>query len=112
MTTIFFKHTPDMGVICSLEEHLQFESVCQDMLDAGCKWIEVNPNASLRGHFLDDADVTFVMDSDDAVSLNNELSNYKDLLPISLFNEILSRIFWIAKVGWEQYCSSLKQINK
>ena len=104
-----FRHTPEMGEISGFGGG--YETLCQDMLEAGCKWIAANANADLKGHSFKGVYGMMVADSDDAKAMEAAMmaaDTGKDCTG-AMHHAVMSRLFYIARNGWDAYCAELKK---
>lgn len=104
MTT--YRHTEDMGEISGFGGG--YETCCQDMLEAGMKWLSKHPKAILEGRVFQNIYGLLKADSPDAKQLeavvlraaNGEATG-------AMHHAVMSRLFWISENGWDAYCSEL-----
>lgn len=107
-TTTCYRHTPDMGEISGFGGG--YESCCQDMLEAGVKWIDAHPNPGLDGHGYKGVYGIFVPDSDDAKAMEKVmLDAAKGEATGAMHHAVMSRLFYIGRHGWEAYCAELRK---
>lgn len=92
-----FRHTEDMGEISGFSGG--YEQACQDMLEAGCKWIEANKSAKTEGHSYS---------SDDAKAMEAAVMAACEDCSCAMHHAVMSRLFYIAKNGWEKYCEEVR----
>lgn len=87
-----FRHTEDMGEISGFGGGC--EQACQDMLEAGCKWIEANKSAKLEGHSYSGVEAAIFARCRDRSGV--------------FHNVVMSRLFYIAANGWDKYCEEVR----
>lgn len=107
-----FRHTPDMGEISGFGGG--YEACCQDMLEAGVKWLQEKHKAdiqpSLEGYGFKNVTGIFVADSDDAKALEKiVLAAAKGEATGAMHHTVMQRLFFIARNGWDAYCLELKK---
>ncbi len=103
-----YRHTPDMGEISGFGG--AYEQCCQDMLEAGMKWLGSHKNADLQGHSYANITGIFEADSEDAKALERAvLDAAKGEATGAMHHTVMSRLFFIAKNGWEKYCAELRE---
>lgn len=106
MTT--YRHTADMGEISGFGGG--YETCCQDMLEAGVKWLNEHTERTLEGHGYQNVYGIFVPDSDDAKALEAAvLEGAKGEATGAMHHAVMGRLFWIGKNGWEAYCAELRK---
>lgn len=101
-----FRHTEDMGEISGFGGG--YEQACQDMLEAGCKWIEANKSAKLEGHSYRGVYGLMVADSDDAKAMEAAVMAACEDCSGAMHHAVMSRLFYIAKNGWDKYCEEVR----
>ncbi len=103
-----YRHTTDMGEISGFGG--DYETCCQDMLNAGVQWLQDNKNAKLEGHTFKNVYGVFVPDSQDAQELDRiVLDAAKGEATGAMHHAVMSRLLFIAQNGWEKYCEELKK---
>jgi hypothetical protein len=103
-----FRHSPDMGEISGFGGG--YEKCCQDMLEAGVRWLRAHAKADLQGHGFTGVYGFFVPDSDDAEALEQVvLAAAKGEATGAMHHAVMGRLFWIAKNGWDAYCAELRK---
>lgn len=101
-----YRHTPEMGEISGFGGG--YEACCQDMLEAGVKWLHAHPNPDLQGHSYTGVFGVMSADSDDAKAMEADvLAAAKGEATGAMHHTVMSRLFWIAKNGWDAYCAEL-----
>jgi hypothetical protein len=102
-----FRHSPDMGEISGFGGG--YEECCQDMLEAGVRWLQEHPQPKLEGQTLKNVYGIFDATSDDAKALEAAvLEGAKGEATGAMHHAVMSRLFWIAKHGWDEYCAELR----
>ena len=98
-----FRHTLEMGEISGFGGG--YEKCCQDMLEAGVKWLNAHANADLKGHTYANVYGVMMADSDDAKDLSKCISDASgpDGCTGAMHQAVLSNLFYIAKHGWHKY---------
>lgn len=104
---MMYRHTEDMGEISGFGGG--YEKVCQDMLENGCLWLEQNPqNKDLNAKGLEGVYGIFIPESADAKALEKAVMNGIDDCTGAMHHAVMSRLFYIAKNGWDKYCEELR----
>lgn len=105
-----YRHTPDMGEISGFGGG--YEACCQDMLEAGVKWLAAHPNADLQGRTLKNVYGIFDATSDDAKALEKAATDAaKGEATGAMHHAVMDRLFWIAGHSWGAYCAELRKDN-
>ena len=108
MSEISYRHSPDMGEISGFGGG--YEECCQDMLEAGVKWLNDHPQPDLQGHSFKGIYGVMVADSDDAKAMEKAvLEAAKGEATGAMHQAVMSRLFFIGKNGWEKYCAELRK---
>ena len=108
MTDITYRHSEVMGEISGFGGG--YEKCCQDMLEAGCKWLAAHPAATLEGRTLKNIYGIFEADSQDAKDLEEVILSAADGEATGAMHQaVMSRLFWIAKNGWDKYVEELSK---
>lgn len=103
-----FRHTPDMGEISGFGNG--YEACCQDMLEAGVKWLQAHTDPDLKAHGFEGVTGIFIADSDDAKALERViLDAAKGEATGAMHHVVMQRLFFIAKNGWDKYCEELRK---
>jgi hypothetical protein len=104
-----FRHTADMGEISGFGGG--YEACCQDMLEAGVLWLNANPQKrDLSAHGLQNVYGIFIPDSDDAKAIEKAIIDAsKGEATGAMHHAVMSRLFYIAKNGWDSYCEELRK---
>lgn len=102
-----YRHTEDMGEISGFGGG--YEACCQAMLEAGVAWLNDHPNPDLDGHSFKGVYGVMIADSDDAKAMESAiLQAAKGEATGAMHHSVMSRLFWIAKNGWDAYCAELR----
>lgn len=105
---VSYRHTPDMGEISGFGGG--YEDCCQDMLEAGVKWLAGHKDAVLEGHSFKNIYGVFSPDSDDAKAMDQVVIDAaKGEATGAMHHAVMSRLFWISKNGWDAYCAELRK---
>lgn len=108
MTNAVYRHTDDMPEISGFGGG--YESICQNMLEAGVKWLTDHPSAKLEGHTFKGIYGVFTPDSDDAKAMDKAVIDAADGNATgAMHHAVMSRLFWISKNGWDAYCAELRK---
>lgn len=87
-----------------------YEKRCQDMLDAGVRWLEGRGNADLKGHGYQNVFGIFEADSNDAKQLEEViLAAAGGDATGAMHQTVMQRLFFISKNGWDKYCAELRE---
>lgn len=107
-----YRHTNDMGEISGFGGG--YEECCQDMLEAGVKWLEGHPQQrDLQASGFKGVYGLLKIDSKDGKELETAVLNAaKGEATGAMHHAVMSRLFFIAKNGWEKYCEELKNREK
>lgn len=111
MTT--YRHTPDMGEISGFGGG--YEACCQDMLEAGVKWLDDNhhDDLELKATTYKNVYGIFNSESDEAKALDKVVIDAsKGECTGAMHQAVMSRLFFIAKNGWDKYCAELRERKK
>lgn len=104
---IKYRHTPDMGVI-SREEGI--ESACQDMLEAGVKWIDEQKVARSERELKNFASVAFPGHRP-VFGLERTVAEAAPHVDFGTRQLVLLRLFMVAQFGWDKYCEEMRRIH-
>lgn len=105
-----YRHTPDMGEISGFGGG--YENACQNMLEAGIKWLMDEKNAGFmseiktqefRGIY-----GVLTAESEDAKALEKTILAVCDDCTEAMHHAVMNRLSFIAKNGWEKYCEELR----
>lgn len=108
MTSPTFRHTPDMGEISGFGGG--YESCCQDMLEAGVKWLNKNRNADVK--VLESPQIYGIIKegTPETEQLSKAvLDGAKGEATGAMHHAVMSRLAFIAKNGWDVYCTELRK---
>lgn len=105
---MIYRHTTEMGEISGFGG--DYEACCQDMLEAGVKWLEEHKTPDLKGHSFKDVYGIFVPDSYDSKAMEKAaLDAAKGETTGAMHHAVMSRLFFIANNGWGAYCAELRK---
>lgn len=109
MDAVVYRHTPDMGEISGFGGG--YEDLCQDILEAGVKWLNENAEPDLTGSAYKNVFGIFNAESEDAKALEAAAmaADKKKDATGAMHHAVMSRLFWIAKNGWPAYCEELRK---
>jgi len=108
METQTFRHTDDMGEISGFGGG--YEKTCQDMLEAGVKWLNEHTKPDLQAKTLKNVYGIFSAESDDAKAMETAvLAATGGDCTGAMHHAVMSRLFYIAQNGWDQYCAELRK---
>jgi hypothetical protein len=103
-----FRHTPDMGEISGFGGG--YEKCCQDMLEAGCEWLQENKGVTLTGSEFKNVFGLFTAESDDAKAMEKVvLQAAAGEATGAMHHTVMQRLFFINKNGWDEYCRQLRE---
>ena len=108
--TTKYRHAEDMGEISGFGGG--YESACQDMLEAGCKWLKEHKDPDLKASGLKNVYGIFNADSDDAKEMETAVMAVVDDCTGAMHQAVMQRLFYIAKNGWEKYCEEIREHEK
>lgn len=105
-----FHHSSDMGEISGFGGG--YEKACQDMLDAGVRWLNEHPKPDLQMSGYKGVYGILNADSDDAKALEKVVVDaaHGDCTG-AMHHAVMSRLSYIAKNGWTAYCDELRKHN-
>lgn len=105
MTT--YRHTPEMGEISGFGG--AYEKACQDMLEAGVKWLRAQPEQPVDLQFKGFKGVFGVCDAsnENAQKLDEAISAACDDYSSLMHHSVIQRLFYINTNGWQAYCDYL-----
>jgi hypothetical protein len=109
---VVYRHTPDMGEISGFGG--EYEACCQDMLEAGVKWIMAHPErGELTASGYKGVYGIFNAESEDAKALEKVIVEAsKGELTGAMHHAVMNRLFYISKNGWDKYCEALRKLQK
>jgi len=103
-----YRHTEDMGEISGFGGG--YEACCQDMLEAGVRWLQDHTEAKMEAHGFENVYGILVADSDDAKAMESViLDAAKGEATGAMHQNVMCRLFYIAENGWEAYCTELRK---
>lgn len=109
--TITYRHTPDMGEISGFGGG--YEACCQDMLEAGMRFLEGRASVDLRMTTFNNVYGVLIPDSDDAKALEEAVvQGSKGNATGAMHHAVMSRLGWIAAHSWDEYCAELRKRNR
>jgi hypothetical protein len=86
-----------------------YEACCQDMLEAGVKWLEEHKESDLHGKMLKNVYGIFIAEGEDAKAMERAvLDAAKGEATGAMHQAVMQRLFFIAKKGWDVYCVELR----
>jgi hypothetical protein len=86
-----------------------YESCCQDMLEAGMRWLTEHKDPDLQGKVSPQIFGILIPESEDAKALEKAvLDAAKGEATGAMHHAVMSRLFWISKNGWDAYCAELR----
>ncbi len=105
------RHTPDMGEISGFGGG--YESLCQDMLEAGVWWLEqhrtvdvkVLTNPQIYGIIKEGTPETKELSDVVVAALKNECTG-------AMHHCVMALLAYIAKNGWDAYCAELRKSER
>lgn len=102
-----YRHTADMGEISGFGGG--YEAACQDMLEAGVKWLDEHKAPVLQAKVVANVFGILTPESDDAKALEAAvLKAVGNDCTGAMHHAVMSRLFYIAKNGWDAYCAELR----
>lgn len=103
-----FRHSTDMGEISGFGG--SYEECCQDMLEAGVKWLNDRAGVDLAMSASPQIFGLLSADSDDAKALEGViLDAAKGEATGAMHHAVMARLGFIAKNGWPAYCAELRK---
>lgn len=106
--TIAYRHTSDMGEISGFGGG--YEECCQDMLEAGVRWLNEHPEADLRLRDSKNIIGFYEEDTEDAKTLSEViLDASKREATGAMMHTVIRRLMWIKFHGWDAYCAGLRE---
>ena len=88
-----------------------YESACQDMLEAGVKWLDEHKKADLKMYGFKNVYGILISDSDDAKALEEVITKACDGCSGAMHQAVMTLLAFIAKNGWEKYCEELRALQ-
>lgn len=124
MSDVVYRHTPEMGEISGFgrdgdPQGIKYEECCQDMLEAGVKWVHAHPDADLKIGAIQNV-IGLVWTEGDAAELEKVVVEASRSEPDedgvrhveatgAMVHTILSRLFYIRHEGWDKYVEELQK---
>lgn len=106
---VTYRHTPDMGEISGFGGG--YEQICQDMLEAGVKFIherklsggdiQLSGYVNVFGLCFPENKPTKELEDVIVAASNNECTG-------AMHHAVMERLAWIAKHDWDEYCRVLR----
>lgn len=119
MTT--YRHTPEMGEISGFGDHgdpqgRKYEEMCQDMLEAGVKWVMAHPDVDLSirhspqitGYFESNTPETKALEDAILAASYDPETDRKEATGAMMHNVIM-RVIYIAAQGWDKYVEQVME---
>jgi hypothetical protein len=108
MSETVYRHTPDMGEISGFGGG--YEAVCQDMLEAGMRWIFDHPEAGpeykgspqIFGVVLDNNAEAKALDGAILAGAKGEATG-------AMHYAVVLRCLAAKRLGWEEYCRQCRE---
>ena len=107
MSKLTYKHTRDMGEISGFGG--AYEATCQQMLNNGVKWLEAHKSADIK--VLENPRIYGIVQlgSAETEELDKAVMTGIDDATGAMHHTVMSRLAFIAKNGWDAYCSELRE---
>jgi len=103
-----YQYTEDMGEISGFGGG--YEQACRDMVLAGLKWLEENPDADPKFQGYKNVFGLILDDNDDAKALTKVmLAACKEGATGAMHHASVSHVMFISKNGWEEYCKKMRE---
>ena len=102
-----YRHTEDMGEISGFGGG--YEDGCQDMLEAGCGWLDGHKGADLRASTYKNVYGILNPENDETKALEDAVVSAAPDCTAAMQQAVMSRLFYIAAMGWKSYCSELRK---
>ena len=99
-----YEWTPEMGEISGFGGG--YEKTCRDMLLAGLRWLDENPNAEpkFKGVYGLISD-----DNEDAKALSYAITAVCDACTGAMHQAVVSHCLYIRKNGWDDYVKRMTE---
>lgn len=110
-----FRHTPDMGEISGFGS--SYEDCCQDMLEAGVRWLNEHGEAkgNLTGKTIKNVTGIFMAESNEAKALEAAIMSPASVETYgatgAMHQAVMQRLFYISANGWDDYCAEVRKHN-
>ena len=92
--------------ISGFGKETSYELGCQEMLQRGFEWLEINKKANLKGHSYKNIYGIFEPDSDDAKELSEVITKDMDCTG-AMHQAVMGHLFFIWKNGLEEWKKEL-----
>lgn len=104
-----YKHTNDMGEISGFGGG--YEAVCQQMLHNGVQFLSEQESVDFK--VFESPNIYGIVDlkGDDAQALENAVMGGIDDATGAMHHAVMTRLAYINKHGWENYCEELRKHN-
>ena len=90
-----------------------YEQTCRNMLKAGLKWLDENPQANPEFHGYKNVYGIITEDNEDAKKLSSIVIEASDNdCTGAMHQAVITSILWIRKNGWENYVKSMSKPEK
>lgn len=102
-----YRHTPEMGEISGFGG--EYEQACQDMLEAGVKWLLAQPTQPVDIQYRGFAGVFGLCAShnENAEELDKAILSVVSDSSTMMHHAVIGRLMYINKNGWDSYVSKL-----
>ncbi len=103
-----YRHTPDMGEISGFGGG--YEDCCQDMLEAGVKWLHEHAAADIK--VLENPHIYGIIEegTPETEALSEAvIAAAKGEATGGMHHAVMSRLAFIAQNGWGTYCDKLRE---
>ena len=106
-----YRHTPEMGEISGFGG--EYEQGCQDMLEAGVKWLLAQSTQPVDIQYRGLSGVFGLCTShnEKAQELDEAILGVVDDCSTMMHHAVISRLMYINKNGWDSYVSKLTKRN-
>ncbi len=110
MTT--FRHSEAMGEISGFGG--RYEEVCQNMLEAGCQWLQDNDHDDLQMSEISNVFGLLTAENEQAKALEEAVMAAPGAEDASgaMHHAVMRRLHYISKYGWGAYISSTYASNR
>ena len=113
-----YRHTKEMGQISGWGGDGNpkggdgYENCCQDMLEAGVKWLIDNPSCDLKIQSYEHVFGFIRPLNDDAKALESVVVQAsRDEATGAMVHAVMARLFYIRKQGWDKYQKELTEVK-
>lgn len=105
---VTYRHSADMREISGFGGG--YEKVCQDMLEAGVKWLASHPKAQIVVGTFSGIFGVLIPESDHAKALEKVVVDASGgECTGAMFHTVMLRLQYIAQNGWPSYCVELRR---